>query len=435
MMRSDSGALGVKGSQQDLVPIFRSVEGHPLLVQALASEVANYRKAPADFARWRIDHPEFNPTTLPLVQSRTHILEFALAGLNADVLEVLRTLVAFRMPATYDTLEALLVGPGKTYGSAQGLDRALSELEDRGLIGWDREANRYDAHPIVRGVVWQQTSSKDQEAVYTALEAHFEPMATPEWSSVESLEDLTPAIERYHTLVGLGRYDDALRLFRDRLSRATLYRLAAHRERIAWLERLFPGGLEGLPALTDEDQVYMLNTLAASYTFSGQPGRAMPLLRRLNETLRKRQDKSIQASLLENIAITLRETGVLRDAAGNGRQALELAREMKSEFDEATSLAEIGRALGTMGDHELAHAALARSLQIFAKLGVPQWEGLCSAYLGEQWLWLGDFPKARACANRAWKLAGDQRLARDFIRAALRQGQSALGLGEVEGGR
>ena len=45
----------------------------------------------------------------------------------------------------------------------------------------------------MRGVVWQLTDAKDQRAVYTALEAHFEPMATPEWRKVETLADLTPA--------------------------------------------------------------------------------------------------------------------------------------------------------------------------------------------------------------------------------------------------
>ena len=81
---------------------------------------------------------------------------------------MLYTLVGFRMPATYDALDELLVGEGKTYARAQPLDTALAELEDRGLIGWDREANRYDTHPIVRGVVWQLTTTKDQQAVYTA---------------------------------------------------------------------------------------------------------------------------------------------------------------------------------------------------------------------------------------------------------------------------
>ncbi len=168
--------------------------------------MSNYR----DFAKWRSDHPQFDPACLPLVQSRTHILEFALEGLSANVREVLSMIVGFRMPASYATLEALLVGKKKAGRTVKDLDAALTELEDRGLIGWDREANRYDAHPIVRGVVWQLTDAKDQRAVYTALEAHFEPMAVPDEEAVEALADLSPAIERYHTLLGLGRYDDAL---------------------------------------------------------------------------------------------------------------------------------------------------------------------------------------------------------------------------------
>ena len=231
-----------------------------------------------------------------------HILEFALNGLSANIREVLHTLVSFRMPASYATLEALLVGADKACSSARELDRALTELEDRGLIGWDREANRYDAHPIVRGVVWQLTNAEDQRAVYTALEAHFEPMATPEWDKVETLADLTPAIERYHTLVGLGRYDDAFLLFRDRLNDATLYRLAAHRERIAWLEQLFPGGSTALPVLKGKGaQRYALNTLAASYYFSGQPGRSVPLVRRALEISEGAENASSRQILLANL--------------------------------------------------------------------------------------------------------------------------------------
>ncbi len=269
--------------------------------------MANYRPAPGDFPQWRADHAQFNPTTLPLVQSRTHILAYALAGLQRQVREVLHTLVGFRMPATYDTLHALLVGAGKTYPKAQGLDMALAELEDHGLIGWDREANRYDAHPIVRGVVWQLTDATDQQAVYNALAAHFEPMAVPDWLNVEALADLTPAIERYHTLVGLGRYDEAFVLFRDRLGDATFYRLAAHRERIVWLEGLFPDGVEKLPALADAGaQADALSALAQSYEFSGQPGRAMPLYRRHNEIVEHQRDKRNQRIGLVNLGGNIR---------------------------------------------------------------------------------------------------------------------------------
>jgi tetratricopeptide (TPR) repeat protein len=425
-------ALGVKGSRAELVPISRSVEGHPLLVQALASEVANYRKAPGDFTQWRADHPQFDPTSLPLALSRTHILAFALEGVSAKVREVLHTVVGFRMPASYATLEALLVGPHKACGSARDLDGALTELEDRGLIGWDRAANRYDAHPIVRGVVWQLAGAKDQRAVYIALEAYFEPMPTPEWQKVESLADLTPAIERYHTLVGLERCDDAFVLFRDRLDDATLYRLAAHRERIAWLERLFPRGIAELPALTrDRDRSNVFNGLALSYKVSGHPGRAVSLYRRADEMdLRLHDDRNRQAGL-SNLGLALGETGALREAEGVLRRALILNHKLEGEFAQGVSLRQLGEVLDLAGDHTLGRLTLNRSRHIFIELGYPQSEAVVAAFLAELSLRLGDFAKARDWANKAWKLASNQRLERDIIHAALLQGQVASGPGNL----
>jgi tetratricopeptide (TPR) repeat protein len=420
-------ALGVSGARDELLPIFRSVEGHPLLVQALASEVANYRKKPGDFAQWRQDHPQFDPTSLLLKQAQTHILQYALNGISTNVRQVLHTIVGFRMPASYATLEALLVGPNKACRSAQDLDWALTELEDRGLIGWDREANRYDAHPIVRGVVWQLTDAKDQRAVYTALEAHFEPMATPEWGKVEKLADLTPAIERYHTLLGLGRYDDAIALFRDRLEYATLYRLAAHRERIEWLERLFPEGVESSPALSDPSaQGYTLNTLAQSYELSGQPGRSVPLYRRTKEIYQTLAGMKAVSIILSNLGDALRETGAFREAVGVLRRALVLNRELEDSFEEAINLRYLGYVLSSTGDQAAAHVALSRSRRFFVEQGNRQGEGFTAAHIAQNALWRGDSAKAAEWAKRAWELAADQRVERDFIRAALMQGQTAL---------
>jgi tetratricopeptide (TPR) repeat protein len=424
-------ALNVKGSRAELVPIFRSVEGHPLVVQALASEVANYRKAPGDFAKWRADHPQFDPASLPLVQSRTHILEFALNGLSPKVREVLHTLVGFRMPASYATLEALLVGPDKACGAAQDLDRALTELEDRGLTGWDREANRYDAHPTVRGVVWQLTDAKDQHAVNAALEAHFEPMATPDWPKVETLADLTPAIERYHTLLGLGRYDDAIALFRRQLASATFYRLAAHREVIAWLEPLFPGEAPGLPALTnDGDRSFALNTLAISHEICGQPGRAVSLFHQADKLDEQQHNDQKRRISLANLGNALRQIGALREAEGSLRRALVLNRQL-GEFHQAVTLRNLGRLLDTRGELARGHVPLCRSRHIFAKLSLHQPEGYVSATLAERALGFGDLVKAGAYAEFAWKLAKIARLERDFIRAALMQGRVALGLSDL----
>ncbi|MGI9500076.1 MAG: DUF4062 domain-containing protein, partial [Geminicoccaceae bacterium] len=130
-------ALGVSGKRAELLPLFDSFERHPLLLQALAGEVANYRGRPGDFAAWKTAHPEFVPTELPLEQRRSHILQFALQGLDGPVREVLHTITGFRLPASYQTLEALLIGADKACPNATALGQALTELEDRGLIGWD----------------------------------------------------------------------------------------------------------------------------------------------------------------------------------------------------------------------------------------------------------------------------------------------------------
>jgi tetratricopeptide (TPR) repeat protein len=419
--------LRVSGSRAELVPIFRSVAGHPLLVQALASEIANYRNAPRNLAQWRRDHPQFDPTSLPLVQSRTHILEFALKGLSERARDVLSTVVAFRMPASYPSLEALLVGESKACPSAQKLDEALTELEDRGLIGWDREANRYDAHPIVRGVVWQLTDVKDQHAVYTALDAHFQPMAVPDRHNVDTLSELGPAIERYHTLIGLGRQDDAFDLFVRQLSGATFYRLGAHREATAWLERLFPSGVAASPALSNKNsQGLALNMLANNYLISGQPSRAAALYRRTLQIVEQLGRNPGRALVI--LSYSLFEMGALREAAGVTRRALIKNREISNKLGEGTSLVSLGRVACAIGDIVTSQNAMSRGIGIERGIGLRQAEGVGFAYLAERFIWLGEFDSGKYWADRALEMATGVKNARDLVQAALRQGQIALGL-------
>ncbi|HEY6409171.1 MAG TPA: hypothetical protein VIY29_17050, partial [Ktedonobacteraceae bacterium] len=147
-------SFGISGSREALLPLFHTFDNHPLLIQVLAGEIAHDRRTPSDFDRWRKNHHDFNPFSLSLVQVKSHVLECALRGLDETTRKVLHTIAAFRMPATYDTLVALFVGEGKLCRSENALIAILAELEDRGLLGWDRRANRYDLHPIVRGVTW-----------------------------------------------------------------------------------------------------------------------------------------------------------------------------------------------------------------------------------------------------------------------------------------
>ena len=201
----------------------------------------------------------FSPADLPLVQVKSQVLEYALRGLDEKALDVPRTIAVFRMPAWYDTLAALFIDEGggkdkptnknnktpKLFATDRELDATLTELEDRGLLGWTAAPTATTCTPSCAG--WPGTGwiLLAQQGVYAGLHDHFESLPKIDsWQQVENLEDLTPVIELYNTLIGLGRYDDAEILLYERIRLALLYRLSASRQLAELLEELFPDGPE-----------------------------------------------------------------------------------------------------------------------------------------------------------------------------------------------
>jgi tetratricopeptide (TPR) repeat protein len=426
-------AFGSTGARDSLLPLFQRADNHPLVIQALASEVARDRHAPGDFDAWRRTHTDFDPFALPLVQVKSHVLEFALRGLDDKAQQVLRTIAAFRMPAGYDTLAALLMGEEKPCADERELDKVLTELEDRGLVGWDKRANRYDLHPLVRGVVWGGLSHDARRGVYTSLHAHFESVPMIDhYLKVNSLEDLTPAIEMYNTLIGLGRYEDACDLFYERLDKATLYRLSASRQRIELLESLFPAGLEQLPHLKSQsDQAYTLIVLALGYHFSGQPRRAAALYRRANTIYSEVKRDSYLSTGLGNLTDALRLSGALYESESAVRRALVITREQDDRFQETISLVWLGNTLAARGIENEAESSLQKAIRLFERQSNKQAVGHTYSYLAQIALWVGNFEGALSFAHRAWELAYVQSLERDFIRAARALGEAALGLNDL----
>jgi len=271
----------VSGSREVLIPLFQSFENYPLVIRALAGEVAQDRRARGDFEVWLQHHPDLDPAALPLVQRKSHVLSFALRGISAESRKVLVTLAGFRMPADYPTLISLLIGPDKTFETEEALDAALSDLEDRGLLGWDRAANRYDLHPIVRSVAWSQLGRIGQQLIYENLEIYFSVLPSPEKDSIQSLDDLTGAIELYSALIGLHNFDAAWRVFETHLSHPMLTQLGQCRRGAELLEALFPGGMETPPMLTEDQVVKATDSLAYAYHFSGRLDRAAQLWMRV----------------------------------------------------------------------------------------------------------------------------------------------------------
>jgi tetratricopeptide (TPR) repeat protein len=425
-------AAGIRGARDALVPLFQSFEGHPLLVRTLAGEIARDRRAPGDFDNWRERHPDFDPFGLPLVQRKAHVLRYALQGLPAHELALLRAVAGFRMPAAYETLAALLVGDEPTirpFSNEDAFDRALADLDDRGLVGWDRRANRYDLHPIVRGVVWSGAAEDDRRTIAERMRAHFQPMPVTKWRNVQSLGDLSPAIELYVSLIRLQRFDDALSVFRHRLSRVMNHRLGAAPQVAELLQMLFPDGIEQPPRVRQpEHQWYVQNEIAVSLSFSGQPGRAVVYHERASAMGQREGESANRATALRNLSRTLRTIGRLHAAEASAIRALALTRGARNRLARNVCCQWIGFSRATRGRLD-GDATLHRALQVWRTLSDLGGETLATGNLAQSALWRGE--DARPLADRAWELAGMSRLERNMVRAARFQGEAILRFGDL----
>lgn len=228
---SDQDALdlwrehGAKGSREEMLPLFRAFDKHPLLLHLLAHEVAEFREAPGDFNAWRTANRDFDPFGIEFGNAFSQALFYITRALTPPELQTLYCLSGFRTPVSMGTLTALLVGgenedqQEKPFGTIGELDRALTALEYSGLLGWDRRGNRYDLHPVVRSTVWRTLAADTRREIYQQIVGYYSNQRTIDWINVQTIEQLEPYIQTYQSLVGLGRTVEADSLLQSQIER------------------------------------------------------------------------------------------------------------------------------------------------------------------------------------------------------------------------
>jgi hypothetical protein len=349
-------AFDVSGSREDLVALFNTFGNYPLLIRALAGEVSRYRPAPGDFDKWRQAHADFDPFQFPLlVQRKSHVLQYALSGLTGAETRVLYTIAAFRAPTIYDTLVAVLVGPDRPCADEAMLDSVLSDLEDRGLIGWDKRANRYDLHPVVRGVAWSTLDPASREGIYQDLASHFQALPEIDKASVKSIDDLTGAAELYHTLIQLNRAEDAFKILDDRIIDAMLDRIGTFRELAELVEMLVtkPELMERLKPDGTRHSGELMLVLAVCYYMCGDPVRALEAFRKIDADY----IDGVYAPFFALKTMMLCQTGALAEAERLARQSVQEV-EKAGSGDYSLSLMALAMVLVRQGDYEEAQAWL-----------------------------------------------------------------------------
>jgi tetratricopeptide (TPR) repeat protein len=124
------------------------------------------------------------------------------------------------------------------------LDRALADLEDRGLLWWDRSANTYDLHPIVRAVAHQQLDAEDRVRANNRISAHFEALPATYVDRPRSLDQLRNPLTLFRALVAAGRFGEAASVWDTTLYTPLLFDLGATATAIELLTPLVDAGLQ-----------------------------------------------------------------------------------------------------------------------------------------------------------------------------------------------
>ncbi|NUO80220.1 DUF4062 domain-containing protein [candidate division KSB1 bacterium] len=368
---------GLIGSRAEMERAAAIYGNHPLMLKLLSTALR--RKRAKDMAA---------AFKLNLIDQKEpqKILTTSFNLLNKKEQQVAATIAVFR--SSFDFAAAKALFPRT---QTDRLWELLQGLQQLGFLFYDESHQQYDFHPILRSFLYDHLTARD--AVHQRAVVYFQALPAPE--KVMTLADLAPVIERYHHLIGAGKFDEAFELYRDRLNKPIYYQLANYNLEIELLRALFPEGEDHPPRLQKEaDQAWTLNVLANSYALSGQPAQAVPLFLMHNTLREKSDDKNNLAIGLGNVAIQQYEIGQLSASAGHLRKRIALCQEIKEEFYEAIGHQEWGRVLAYQGRWQIrpqtkraaaeetstAESELARAFELFEKDNNVQSLSVVSTY-------------------------------------------------------
>ena len=362
-----------------------------------------------------------------LKQRKHHVLEQAYDALSSERRKFFSRIACFRGAIDFQAIRAVAENPDT-------FQEDLRDFIERELIHHTEETNQFDLHPIVRRYAYERLTTTDRTGAHERLVDYFETVPKPE--KVKTLEDLAPVIELYHHMVRAWNLDEALKLYYDRLQNAIYFQFGAYQLEIELLYALFLDGEDKPPRLKNENaQTWTLNTLATSYSLSGQPRRAVPLFEMQNAICEKAGDKLNLAIGLLNVAHTTQiYIGALSAAERNLRQMMSLTKEIKDELRQARGHQELGRVLSYRGSWPEARQELDKSLEVAEKQYHVQMQSLIWSYCALRFLLMSrekvnsnqssvkNVKSAIECAGRALELADETTKTRysyprDYVRA------------------
>ncbi len=199
---------GLTGTRAEMERAATIYGNHPLMLKLLSTALR--RKRAKDMAA------VFKLDLIDQAEPQK-ILTTSFNLLSKDEQQVATTVAVFRSSFGFDAVKALFLKM-----PADRLWEFLQGLRQLGFLFYDEGQQQFDFHPILRSFLYDHLTTKD--AVHQRAVEYFQALPAPE--KVVTLADLAPVIERYHHLIGAGKFDEALDLYRGPFGRAVFYQLA-----------------------------------------------------------------------------------------------------------------------------------------------------------------------------------------------------------------
>jgi len=245
------------------------------------------------------------------------------------------------------------------------LHALVQRLVSYRILRHDLRARTYTAHPLIRSHYFARLTASSREETQDAharIKEYYLELAgdTPRFPT---LDDLAPLIEVVHHTCRAGAYDEAWRVYLERIiqrdRKVLIHQLGAYETTLALTLEFFPGGdTSQEPQVSDpRDKSFILNRVGFCLMNLGRLGEAAPFYERGNAMNAELEDWHQASLTYQNLAQLHAYLGVLTESADAAREALELARRAENKQDEMLSLAYQAWAAHLRGDLETAGMA------------------------------------------------------------------------------
>jgi hypothetical protein len=142
--------------------------------------------------------------------------------------------------------------------AAKKLPGTVKDLERRGLLQWDGRERTYGLHPVVRAVAAGELAAADLKRHGQRVVDFFTAQPSRPYAEAETLEDVRNGLQVVRTLLKLGQFEQAAKVYLGAFCRALGVNLEAYTESLPLLRGFFPAGLGVSPKGVGDLDVYFL---------------------------------------------------------------------------------------------------------------------------------------------------------------------------------